>query len=77
MIGAFKPGDDVWVEFEENEWPGVVERVENSGYIRCRVHFHDPVWDFGRASARVMPEQTVAVRQSRVRPRAHVEEISA
>lgn len=63
-----KPGDDVWVDFDGHEWPGAVEKVEHGGMIRCRVHT-DPAWDFGRASARVMPEQTVAVRAGRVRPR--------
>lgn len=65
----FKPGDDVWVDFEGAEWPGEVEKVENGGYIRCRVHFNDPAWDFGASSARIMPEQTVAVRSGHVRAR--------
>lgn len=63
------PGDDVWVDFEGNEWPGAVEKLESSGYVRCRIHV-DPEWDFGRGGARVMPEQTVAVRSTHVRPRA-------
>lgn len=64
----FEPGEDVWVDFEGNEWPGEVLKVERSGYIRCTIHT-DPCWDFGSSSARVMPEQTVAVRSSHVRPR--------
>jgi hypothetical protein len=64
-----KPGDDVWVDFEGNEWPGEVLKVERSGYVRCQVHFNDPAWDFGRGGARVMPEQTVAVRTTHIRPR--------
>ncbi len=62
-------GDDVWVDFADREWPGEVIRVESSGFVLCRVHFDDPEWDFGSASACVMPEQTVAVRSCRVRPR--------
>lgn len=71
MTGTYKPdaGDDVWVDFEGNEWPGEVLKVESSGYIRCQVHFHDPAWDFGAASPRVMPQQTVAVRATHVRRR--------
>jgi hypothetical protein len=63
-----KTGDDVWVEFDGAEWPGEVLRVESSGYVLCRIHV-DPEWDFGRASSRVMPEQTVAVRVGKVRRR--------
>lgn len=62
-----KPGDDVLVEFEGAEFPGEVLKIEKSGYVLCRVLF-DPEWDFGRASARVMPEQVVAVRQGRIKP---------
>ena len=66
----FGPGDDVLVDFEGDGdwWPGEVLKMESSGYVRCKIHI-DPLADFGRASARVMPEQTVAVRRSRVRPR--------
>jgi hypothetical protein len=64
-----KPGDDVWVEFEGNDWPGTVEKIEGSGYVRCRIHV-DPEWDFGCASARFMSEQTVAVRATHIRARA-------
>lgn len=64
---GFKPGDDVWVDFEGNEWPGEVLKVDG-GYVMCRVLL-DPEWDFGRASARVMPEQTVAVQHRGVRER--------
>jgi hypothetical protein len=63
---VIRPGDDVLVDFEGNEWPGEVLRVENSGYVICNIHT-DPLWDFGSSSARVMPEQTVAVRSGRVR----------
>lgn len=63
----FKPGDDVWVHFEDSEWPGEVLKAEG-GYVMCRVHV-DPEWDFGRSSARIMPEQTVAVKAGRVRER--------
>lgn len=59
-------GDDVWVDFEGAQWPGEVLKLERSGYVLCRVHV-DPQWDFGRASAQVMPEQVVAVRRDRIR----------
>lgn len=70
MTATYKPakGDDVWVDFEGNEWPGVVEKLESSGYVRCRIQV-DPEWDFGRGGERVMPEQTVAVRAGHVRAR--------
>lgn len=73
VTDTYKPAknDDVWVDFEGNEWPGVVEKREPSGYIRCRIQV-DPEWDFGRGGARVMPEQTVAVRSTHVRPRSEV-----
>jgi hypothetical protein len=64
----FEVGDDVWVDLEDNEWPGEVIKVESSGYVLCKVHV-DPAWDFGRASAHVDPEQIVAVRAKRLRPR--------
>jgi hypothetical protein len=62
------PGDDIWVDFEGAEWEGDVIKVEGSGYVLCRIHT-DSAWDFGRQSARIMPEQTVAVKTNRVRPR--------
>lgn len=68
-MSDLKPGADVWVDFDDHEWPGEIEKIEHGGYIRCRVHINDPLWDFGRASARVMPLQAVAVRASRVRLR--------
>lgn len=64
-----KPGDDVWVECEGREWPGEVEKIEHGGFIRCKVHFDDPSWDFGRGGASIMPEQTVAIRNTHVRTR--------
>jgi hypothetical protein len=67
-MSAFKDGADVWVDFDGAEWPGEVLKTENSGYVRCTIHV-DPEWDFGFASARVMPVQTVAVWPSRLRPR--------
>jgi hypothetical protein len=63
------PGDAIWVDFEGKEWPAELVKVEKSGYLLCRVHFNDPVWDFGRGGARIMPEQMVAVRSKRVRER--------
>lgn len=60
-------GDDVLVTFEGREWPGTVLKLENSGYVLCRVHFNDPLWDFGRQGARIDPEQIVAVRSGHVR----------
>jgi hypothetical protein len=49
-----------------------VIKVERSGYVLCRIHT-DSAWDFGRQSARIMPEQTVAVKTNRVRPRRQEE----
>jgi hypothetical protein len=63
----FNPGDDVLVTFEGGEFPGEVLKLESSGYVLCRIH-PDPLWDFGSASSRVMPEQIVAVRKSAVQP---------
>lgn len=65
----FSASQDVWVDFEGREWAGVVLKSERSGYVRCTIHVDDAAWDFGSAGARVMPQQTVAVRQSHVRPR--------
>lgn len=62
------PGDDVWVNFEDHEWPGEIIKIETSGYTLCRIHT-DPQWDFGAASARVMPEQTIAARHTNIRKR--------
>lgn len=62
-----KPGDDVLVSLKGGEFPGEVLKVEGSGYVLCRIH-SDPAWDFGGPSARVDPEQIVAVRMSAVRP---------
>lgn len=63
-----KPGDDVTVEFSGVEHFGEVLKVEQSGFVLCRVHT-DPLLDYGRASARVSPEQVIAVRSTRVKPR--------
>jgi hypothetical protein len=69
-VTSYKRGDDVLVDFAGTDdwWPGEILSVEKSGYVLCRVHV-DPLHDFGRAGARVMPEQTVAVRSNRIRPR--------
>lgn len=60
-------GADVWVEFEGNEWPGVVEKVDG-GWVRAVIEV-DPEWDFGSLSARMSVHQTVAVRAGEVRAR--------
>jgi hypothetical protein len=62
----YELGDDVWVDFEGKKWPGEVLKREASGYVLCKIHT-DPCWDFGSSSARIMPEQTVAVRANSVR----------
>ncbi|AER47629.1 hypothetical protein DS6A_75 [Mycobacterium phage DS6A] len=58
----------MWVDFDGAEHPGEVLKVEGGGYLLCMIHT-DPEWDYGRASARVMPEQVVAARITHVRPR--------
>lgn len=63
-----KRGDDVIVDFEGAEFPGEIIKPEHSGYILCKIHT-DPCWDYGRGGSRIMPEQVVAVRVNRVRPR--------
>ena len=63
------PGDDVWVEIDGGCFPGEVVQCEHlSGFVTARIHT-DPLWDFGRSSPHVMPEQIVAVRQAHVRPK--------
>lgn len=64
----FQPGQDVWVDFEGATWPGEVQKVETTGYIRCTIVV-DPEWDFGALSARMSPYQTVAVKPGSVRER--------
>lgn len=71
MGEALKAGDDVWVDFDGGTFRGEILKVENSGYLLCRMHT-DPTWDFGRASSYVDPEQIVAVRNSRIRRYEHV-----
>lgn len=60
-------GDDVWVDWDGTGllWPGEVLQANSSGYFLVRVHV-DVEHDFGRASARIDPEQIVAVRPSRI-----------
>lgn len=74
---TYSPGMDVLVDFNgDGDWlPGEVLKVEASGYVLCRVHM-DPAADYGRASPRVMPEQTVAVRIGRVKPREVVDVVA-
>lgn len=64
---AFTKGLDVWVDFEGAEWPGEVLKDEGE-WVQCLIAV-DPLWDFGSASARVMPLQTVTVKAGRVRER--------
>mgnify|MGYP005802246641 CR=1 FL=1 len=64
---AFNPGDDVWVEFEHEEHPGEVLKVEN-GWVMATIQT-DPDWDYGSLTARMAPHQTVAVKLGRVRER--------
>lgn len=65
----FKPGDDVWVDFDGGRFPGeVLDVAPSSGYIMCVIQT-DPAWDHGRSSAWVMPHQTVAARSKNVHPR--------
>lgn len=59
---------DVWVEFEGQEHPGEVLKVERGGWVRC-VILTDPSWDYGTISARLAPLSTVAVPSGRVRER--------
>lgn len=63
----FSPGDDVWVEFDDNEWPGVVQKFED-GWVRATIQV-DPEWDFGSLSDRMSVQQTVLVRVGSVRER--------
>ena len=74
---TYSPGDDVLVDLsgEDEWWPGEVLKVERSGFVLCKVHV-DPLADLGRAGARVMPEQTVAVRIGRVKPREVVDVVA-
>lgn len=64
----FSPGDDVFVTFEGEEWPGEVERI-GGGWVIARIAI-DPEWDFGRISPDISPIMTVAVREKYVRPAA-------
>jgi hypothetical protein len=62
----FAEGDDVLVKISGGVFRGEVLKTERSGFVVCRVHT-DPEWDYGSSSARVMPEQIVAVRVNYVR----------
>jgi hypothetical protein len=61
----WNPGDDAIVSIDGGKFPGEVLKIEHSGFALCKIHI-DPEWDFGRASPRVMPEQIVAVRISKL-----------
>lgn len=66
-MSDWKRGDDVIVSFDGGKFPGEVLKVEqHSDYVLCRIHT-DPEWDFGRSSPRVMPEQIVAVRVTKLK----------
>jgi len=74
---SYSPGDDVLVDLsgEDEWWPGEVLKVEHSGFVLCKVHV-DPLADLGQSSARVMPEQVVAVRMGRLKPREAVDVVA-
>lgn len=63
----FRQGDDVYVDFDGVEHYGHVEKIER-GWIVATVQL-DPLEDYGTASARLAPYQTVCVPASRVRIR--------
>lgn len=65
-MSQFLPGEDVVVEFAGGIFPAEVLKVEASGFVLCKAHL-DMSWDYGLASSRLDPEQTIAVRQGHVR----------
>ena len=69
------PGTDVWVSIAGADFPGEVLKVEKSGFVMCKIH-PDPLWDFGMATPRIDPEQTVAVRSKHVRERHGQDSVS-
>ena len=60
------PGDDVVVAFDGTEYPGELLKLEGSGYVLCKIH-PDPLMDHGPGTAKMAPEQVVAVRMGAVR----------
>lgn len=65
---TFNPDDDVWIEFDGEEHPGVVLKVEGHGWIRCEM-MTDPAMDYGSGTERLAPVQTVAVHSGKLRLR--------
>jgi hypothetical protein len=59
-------GTDVLVDFDGGTFVGEIVKAEHGGYVLAKIHV-DPLHDFGRASARIDPEQVVAVRSGHVK----------
>lgn len=58
-------GDDVVIEFENFDHVAVIERIENDWCFATMAI--DPELDYGSATARLAPYQTVCVHLSSVR----------
>lgn len=61
-----KPGDDIFVNLDGEEFPGHVDRMER-GWIFATVAI-DPEADLGSGTERLAPHQSVCVPEARVRP---------
>lgn len=63
----YERGDQVLVEFMDELCQGEVLR-HSSGYVMAQVTLPDVEIDFGSITARMDPQPTVCVPESRVRP---------
>lgn len=61
----FTAGDDVIVNFGDIDHEGEVIE-QRSGYVMVRI-IADPTYDYGSITARLDPEPTVCVKETKVR----------
>ena len=69
-MSDLNPGDNVTVTFDGEDHPGVIEKIENNGWIRCLIR-QDPETDYTGIQPPTLKTKTidftVTVRQKHVR----------
>lgn len=67
-MNEFRKGDDVIVEYEDEDHLAHIDRIESGGWCFVTMAI-DPELDYGPGTSLLAPYQTVCVPLSRVRPR--------
>lgn len=65
-MSDFSAGQNVIVDFDGLEHPGVIEQPMGKGWLRCKIRI-DPTADYGSITPRLGIESVVCVRESDVR----------